>query len=303
MDQRIPSLSELKKLMLVINPVSGKRAASRNLSDIIRIFSSHGYAVTVFPTAKPGDATEFVINYSDGFDLVVCIGGDGTLNEVLTGILRGEKDVPLGYIPSGSTNDFAACHGISSDMCAAAEAIACGKPHEIDLGKFGDRCFSYVAAFGMFSWLSYTTSQNLKNKLGHSAYLLDAIKDLPKIKANHLRLTVDGFTCEGDYIFGAVCNSTSVAGTITLPSDVVDTSDGIFEVLLVHEPRTIFDFQNIIIGVLTQDYSSPFLDFFQAHSVKIEAPSDMEWTLDGERGEPVESVDVENLNRRIKLIY
>lgn len=297
------SLSLLKKMMLVVNPVSGRRASQRNLSDIIQIFSAHGYAVTVFPTAKQGDATEFTRSYANDFDVLVCIGGDGTLNEVLTGMLQGCVDVPLGYIPSGSTNDFAACHGISFDMCAAAEAIAVGRPHPLDLGKFGDRCFSYVAAFGMFSWLSYTTPQNMKNKLGHSAYLIDAIKDLPKIKSEHLRFIVDGFACEGDYIFGAVCNSTSVAGTITLPSDVVDTADGLFEVLLVREPRTLFDFQELLLGVLTQDYSSPFLEFFQTSSVSVEAPPDMEWTLDGERGEPIQSIMVENLKHRIRLIY
>lgn len=297
------SLSSLKKMMLVVNPVSGRRAAQRNLSDIIQIFAANGYAVTVFPTAKQGDATEFARLYANDFDVLVCIGGDGTLNEVLTGMLRGCVNIPLGYIPSGSTNDFAACHGIPSDMFAAAQAIADGKPHPLDLGKFGDRCFSYVAAFGMFSWLSYTTSQNLKNKLGHSAYLIDAVKDLPKIKAQHVRLTIDDFTCEGDYIFGAVCNSTSVAGTIALPSDVVDTGDGLFEVLLVHEPRTIFDFQELLLGIITQDYSSPFLDFFQTSSITIEAPADMEWTLDGERGEPSEKITAENLKHRIKLIY
>lgn len=297
------SLSSLKKMMLVINPVSGRRAAQRNLSDVIQIFAAHGYAVTVFPTSKQGDATEFTRSYANDFDLLVCIGGDGTLNEVLTGMLQGCVNVPLGYIPSGSTNDFAACHGIPSDMCAAAEAIAAGKPHVLDLGKFGERCFSYVAAFGMFSWLSYTTSQNLKNKLGHSAYLIDAVKDLPKIKAEHLRFSVDDFSFEGDYIFGAVCNSTSVAGTITLPSDTVDTADGLFEVLLVREPRTIFDFQELLLGILTQDYSSPFLEFFQTSSVTIEAPPNMEWTLDGERGEPCEKVTVENLKHRIRLIY
>lgn len=296
------TFSQLKRLMLIINPVSGRRTSLRFLPEIINIFAQKDYAVTVFPTAKRGDATDFARYYGSEFDLIVCIGGDGTLNEVITGIVDGGCQTPLGYIPSGSTNDFAACHGISSDMLTAAHDIVSGKPKSIDIGKFGDQYFSYVAAFGAFSWLSYTTPQNLKNALGHTAYLLDAVKDLPKIKAHHLRLDFGDFSCEGDYIFGAVCNSTSVAGTITLPKTVVDTDDGKFEVLLVHEPRTIIDFQGIILGVLTQDYSSPFLDFFQASELKIAAPKKLDWSLDGERGSGAESHEIKNLPGRLTLI-
>ena len=294
--------SELKKMMLIINPVSGRRTSLRFLPDIIRIFYENRYAVTVFSTGKAGDATEYAKIYANEFDIIVCIGGDGTLNETITGIVESGCDIPLGYIPSGSTNDFASCHGISSDMLTAALNIATGKPKSVDLGKIGNHYFTYVAAFGAFSWLSYTTPQNLKNRLGHSAYLLDAVKDLPKIKSHHLKFDVGDFVCEGDYIFGAVCNSTSVAGTISLPEDIVDTSDGRFEVLLVHEPQTIIDFQNIVHGVLTQDYSSPFLDFFQASSLKIEAPSELEWSLDGERGEGSAEISVANCRHKLTLI-
>lgn len=294
--------SELKKMMLIINPVSGRRTSLRFLPDIIRIFYENRYAVTVFSTGKAGDATEYAKIYANEFDIIVCIGGDGTLNETITGIVESGCDIPLGYIPSGSTNDFASCHGISSDMLTAALNIATGKPKSVDLGKIGNHYFTYVAAFGAFSWLSYTTPQNLKNRLGHSAYLLDAVKDLPKIKSHHLKFDVGDFVCEGDYIFGAVCNSTSVAGTISLPDDIVDTGDGRFEVLLVHEPQTIIDFQNIVHGVLTQDYSSPFLDFFQASSLKIEAPSELEWSLDGERGEGSAEISVANCRHKLTLI-
>lgn len=294
--------SQLKKLMLIINPVSGRRTSLRFLPDIIKIFTDSDYAVTVFPTGKSGDATEFARLYAKEFDLIVCIGGDGTLNEVISGMIRGDAFVPLGYIPSGSTNDFAVCHSLSFDMLTAAHNIATGKPKAIDIGRIGEQYFSYVAAFGAFSWLSYTTPQNLKNALGHTAYLLDAVKDLPKVKAHHLKLDVGKFTCEGDYIFGAVCNSTSVAGTIALPKTVVDTGDGEFEVLLVHEPRTLIDFQNLLIGVLTQDYSSPFLDFFKTDKLTVTAPPELDWSLDGERGLGAETFSIENLNGRLILI-
>lgn len=288
--------------MLIFNPVSGRRMSQRYLPDIINIFSERHYAVTVFPTGKRGDATDFARLYSSEFDLVVCIGGDGTLNETISGLILSGTDTPLGYIPSGSTNDFASCHGISSDPLTAALNAATGNPKLIDIGKFGNRYFSYVAAFGAFSWLSYTTPQSLKNVLGHSAYILDAVKDLPKVKSHRLRLDVGNFVCEGDYIFGAVCNSTSVAGTITLPKNVVDTGDGQFEVLLVHEPQTLIDFQNTLLGILTQDYSSPFLDFFQTDRLKISAPPELDWALDGERGEGSSSVEVSILTSKLTLI-
>ncbi len=294
--------SQLKRVMLIYNPVSGRRLSQHYLSDIIKILSEKDHAVTVFPTGKQGDATEFARLYSREFDLVVCVGGDGTLNETITGLIKSGSGTPLGYVPSGSTNDFAACHGISSDPLTAALNIATGSPKSIDIGQFGDKYFSYVAAFGAFSWLSYTTPQNLKNVLGHSAYILDAVKDLPKVKAHHLRFDVGSYVCEGDYIFGAVCNSTSVAGTITLPDNVVDTGDGQFEVLLVHEPQTLIDFQNLLLGVLTQDYSSPFLDFFQTDHITVTAPKALDWSLDGERGEGSDSIEILNLTGKLNLI-
>ena len=294
--------SQLKRIMLIINPVSGRRISLRFLPDIIRIFTDNDYVVSVFPTGKRGDATEFAKLYASEYDIVVTIGGDGTLNEALTGLILGDHSTPIGYIPSGSTNDFASCHGISSDMLTAAMNIVNGTPRQIDIGKFGDKYFSYVSAFGAFSWLSYTTSQNLKNVLGHSAYLIDAVKDLPKLKSYHLKFTDGGFTYEGDYIFGAVCNSTSVAGTFTLPSDMVDTSDGKFEVLLVHKPQSLIDWQSILNGVFTQDYSSYFLDLFQVDSLSIEAPSTLDWSLDGERGHGKSTIEFEILKKRITLI-
>lgn len=301
-EKTLKPFKQLKKMMLIINPVSGRRISLRFLPDIIRIFTDNDYVVSVFPTGKRGDATEFARLYSSEFDIVVTIGGDGTLNETLTGLILGNHDTPLGYIPSGSTNDFASCHGISADMLTAAMNIVNGTARKIDIGKFGNQYFSYVSAFGAFSWLSYTTSQNLKNVLGHSAYIIDAVKDLPKLKSYHLKITDGGFTYEGEYIFGSVCNSTSVAGTFTLPSDMVDTADGKFEVLLVHKPQSLIDWQSILNGVFTQDYSSYFLDLFQADSLQIEAPANLDWSLDGERCHGKKAIKFEILNKRITLI-
>lgn len=301
-EHSITPYDSLRKMLLIINPVSGRKTALRHLPDIIRIFSENSWAVTIFLTGKTGDALEYTHLYADKFDTVVCIGGDGTLNEVVCGLVQNGADKPIGYIPSGSTNDFAACHGISSDILIAAKNIAEGHIKEIDLGDFGGKSFSYVAAFGIFSWLSYTTPQNLKNVLGHSAYILDAVKDLPKLKSEHLKFTADNLSFEGDFIFGAVCNSTSIAGTISLPADIVDTSDGKFEVFLVRKPNSIIDFQSIIGGVFNHDYSSPFLEFFQADSLSIQAPVGLEWALDGERFVGAETIYVKNIEKRLKLL-
>ena len=271
-----------KKAFLIINPVSGKKQVLRHIPEIIRVFMDAGYLVTTAVTARRGEATELTRRYAADYDLVCCTGGDGTLNETLSGLALEGLRVPLGYIPCGSTNDFAVSRHLSTDIPTAARLIASGASARYDIGRFGEHFFSYVAAFGAFSWLSYTTDQNLKNVLGHTAYILDGIKDLPKIKPYHVRLTADGRLYEGDYIFGAVCNSTSIAGTLELPADVVDTLDGKFEVLLIQSPKTLLDLDLMVRGLLTQDYSHPLIDFFQAEDIYVENPVGLEWALDGE---------------------
>lgn len=271
-----------KTALLIINPVSGKKQVLKFIPNIIRSLMEGGYAPTVMVTGDRGEATDFARDYGAGYDLVCCTGGDGTLKETLTGLAMADIHVPLGYIPCGSTNDFALSHNLALDIPAAAENIASGRQAVYDIGRFDDEYFSYVAAFGAFSWLSYTTDQNLKNVLGHTAYILDGIKDLPKIKPQHMRVTADGVLHEDDYIFGAVCNSISIAGTIELPRSVVDTCDGLLEVLLVKTPKTLIEFNGIVSGLLIQNYSSPLIEFFQAKNIIAESSEGVEWALDGE---------------------
>ena len=284
MDNRIESAAceFSKRAMLIINPVSGKKLVLRCIPQIIRILMEGGYMVTVMITGKRGEATKFAQKYGQDFDLVCCTGGDGTLNETLSGLASGNIHVPLGYIPCGSTNDFAASRALSTDLITAAKNISAGRQTRYDIGRFEERFFSYVAAFGAFSWLSYTTDQNLKNVLGHTAYILDGIKDLSKIKPLHLKITADGSVHEDDYLFGAVCNSTAIAGTIELPRSLVDMADGKFEVLLIKVPKTLMDLDATVRGVFSQDYSCPFIDFFQAEDIFVENPPGLEWSLDGE---------------------
>lgn len=276
------SMDYSKKVILIINPVSGKKQMLRYIPQVIRCFMDAGYIVTIMITARRGEATELARRFGGDFDLVCCAGGDGTLNETLSGLILGDIHVPLGYIPCGSTNDFANSHALSTDIVTAAQNIASGRLTRYDVGRFGDHFFSYVAAFGAFSWLSYTTDQNLKNLLGHTAYIIDGIKNLSKIKPLHLKITADGTLHEDDYLFGAVCNSTSIAGTIALPKELVDTCDGVFEVLLIKVPKTIMDLDAILRALINQDYTCPFIDFFPARDIYVENPIGLEWSLDGE---------------------
>ena len=290
-----------KKLLLIINPVSGKKIILRHIPDIIRIFMDAGYLVSTMVTGKAGDASEFSCRYGKDYDLVCCTGGDGTLNETINGLVESNTHVPLSYIPCGSTNDFANSHCLSTDILKAAENAARGTVIDYDIGRFGQHYFTYLAAFGAFSWLAYTTDQNKKNLLGHTAYVLDGIKDLSKIKPIHLKMEADGVMHEDDYIFGAVCNSPSIVGAITLPLQSVDTCDGIFEVLLIKMPKNLSELDNIIRCILTIDYTSPQLDFFHARDIVVENPPGLVWALDGEASGYYEKVHINPVNSFLHL--
>lgn len=290
-----------KKALLIINPVSGKKLVLKHIPYIIRRLMDSGYLVTTCITSRRGEATELAAALGREYDLVCCTGGDGTLNETLTGLAREDIHVPIGYIPCGSTNDFAASHALATDIIKAADNMASGIRRLYDIGRFDHAYFSYVAAFGAFSWLSYTTDQNLKNKLGHTAYIIDGIKDAYKVRPIHMRISAGGKSYEGDYVFGAVCNSTSIAGTIELPKEVVDPSDGIFEVLLIKMPKTLADLDMIIRSIYNQDYTCTLVDFFQTTRLSIDNEPGLEWSLDGECIVPEDHFEVSVIPKFLDL--
>ena len=293
----------MKKLLLILNPCSGKKKASHALADVVNVFNRGGYDVTVYITAARGDATKVVAQRALEFDLVVCAGGDGTFNETISGLLAGGHDTPIGYLPAGSTNDFASSLHLSKNLVEAARDIVEGTPRRLDVGRFNDRYFSYVASFGAFTRASYATSQNVKNALGHLAYLLSGIKELAYIRSRRLRFTLDdGRVLEDEYIFGAISNSTSVAGILTLSEDLVDMNDGVFELLLVRKPENLLELNDCVLALTTQDYHTPMLTFTSARSVEIEAPEDMDWTLDGEREPGRAHCRAENLHDAIRIV-
>ena len=293
----------MKKLLLILNPCSGKKKASHALADVVNVFNRGGYDVTVYITAARGDATKVVGQRAPEFDLVVCAGGDGTFNETISGLLAGGHDTPIGYLPAGSTNDFASSLHLSKNLVEAARDIVEGTPRRLDVGRFNDRYFSYVASFGAFTRASYATSQNVKNALGHLAYILSGIKELAYIRSRRLRFTLDdGRVLEDEYIFGAISNSTSVAGILTLSEDLVDMNDGVFELLLVRKPENLLELNDCVLALTTQDYHTPMLTFTSARSVEIEAPEDMDWTLDGEQAKGQAHCVAENLHNAVKVI-
>ncbi len=271
-----------KKLLFIVNPVAGRKVYKRFFPEMIQQFMEAGYLVTTYLTQSPDDAERYAALCGADYDRVVCLGGDGTFAQVVSGIKQCGKDMPIGYIPAGSSNDFGSLHGLSSDLVAAAHDAVTGRVKAVDCGTFNDRLFIYVAAFGAFIATSYVTSQDLKNALGRPAYFLDVMRELPRIKAEHMRITANGQTYEGDYIFGAVTNNTSVSGVVSLPEGTVVTDDGKFEVVLIENLTTLPELSDTVYSVLSGDFISQQITFFHASEITIESDNPIDWTLDGE---------------------
>ena len=293
----------MKKMLVIMNPFAGTRQANKYLAGILDIFCKSGYEVRIAMTQKAGDGTALAEEHARDNDIIVAIGGDGTFNEVVAGVLGSGADTPIGYIPAGTTNDFAASVGLNTSTLAAARSIVSGHKQRFDIGSFNGRYFSYVASFGAFTSTSYNVPQDLKNAIGHAAYVLSGITDVVNIKPLHLRVVSGEDIYEGDYVFGAICNSTSMGGIINLKSADVDMNDGLFEVMLIKAPENIIDLNSIIFALSTQSYSEcDQITFFSSAHVDIDAPADMPWTLDGEYQEPCEKVSVSNVYDAVQLM-
>lgn len=293
----------MKKLLLIINPRSGKMKISEHLSSVISIFNRAGYTVESFITEKSGDAREVVKSSGADKDLIVCAGGDGTMNEVATGLMEADLSIPIGYIPSGSTNDFASSLGLASDILAATANIISGKAHEYDLGKFGDKYFSYIASFGAFTRASYATPQSLKNTMGHMAYILEGIKEISQIQPYRVHMELDGRTLEDDFLFVGICNATSIAGVLTLDKSRVDMSDGLFEVLLVRAPKSLSELSDCINGLRYGDFDSYMVKLYRASKIEVRTTPKASWSLDGEMALGADSILVENLPKRLVIVH
>jgi YegS/Rv2252/BmrU family lipid kinase len=293
----------MKKMLFIMNPFAGQRRANRYLADILTMFSREGYDISVHMTSGPGDGARVVQERAAGMDLIVCCGGDGTFNETVSGLIRSGVDVPVGYIPAGTTNDFAASMKIPTNVNKAARAILEGTPHRYDVGAFGERFFTYVASFGAFTRSSYATPQSVKNALGHTAYVLEGMQELSQIKNIHVRLELDDDrVIEDDFLFGAISNSLSVGGILTLDPKQVDMSDGKFELLLVRAPQDITEVSECLRALQTQKYNCRMITFVSASHVRVTAAEELVWTLDGEREDIRDAVEAKVLRHAIRLI-
>lgn len=292
-----------KKMMLIVNPVAGKGEMVRQLAEVTGIFMDAGYRVSYFPTRDRGDACDYVKAYGAGFDMICCSGGDGTLNEVVSGMIDAGLDISIGYMPSGSTNDFADFHKISNDIIMAAGNIVAGSEHRVDVGRLGGKYFINAADFGAFTWLPYTTPQRLKNKLGFYAYILDGIRDISKLQSEHLRLKINGQTIEGEYIFGIAASSSSLAGTMDLFGETVVADDGLFEVLLLRRPTSPAELQATIAALSTQNLNNELCFFCRTDKIELECMKKLNWALDGEKCVGDIHHTIEMLPRRIRIVY
>lgn len=293
----------MKKMLFIMNPYAGKRRANKYLADILEMFNRADYLVTVHMTAGPGDATGVVQALAPGMDIVVCCGGDGTFNETVAGLLKANVDIPVGYIPAGSTNDFAASLHLPTEPLEAAQEIVEGVPVSYDAGSFCGRFFSYVASFGAFTRTSYATPQSIKNALGHTAYVLSGISELSQIRPEHIRMEINGEVVEDDFLFGAICNSTSVGGILTLDPKQVDMADGKLEVLLVRSPQSLLELTECIAAVQSQQYNNcEMITFRSGSKIEITADPEMPWTLDGEREDGHGHITVVNKHLAYRLV-
>ena len=291
----------MKRMLFIMNPCSGTKKANKYLTEILSIFNRAGYAVQVYITEKRGDATEMAKQAKD-VDVVVCCGGDGTFNETLTGLLEAGLDIPMGYIPAGSTNDFASSLKLPTEVVAAAKNIARGKPMAFDAGLFEDRYFSYVASFGAFTKTSYNTPQSIKNALGHAAYVLGGIYELSQIRSIPAMIDLDGDIIKGKYIFGAICNSTSVGGVLNLDPKQVDMSDGKFEVLLVRAPKSLSELTECIQAFQNKTYNCRMVSFRSASRVRVTMRDPVDWSLDGELHKGLHTAHITNQHLAYRLL-
>lgn len=289
--------------LMIINPVSGKMILSKYFTDISRILADAGYTLDVRLTTAKGDAQKIIETCGKDFDTVICCGGDGTLNEIINGIMTKKININIGYIPCGTTNDFAASIGITTNVIKATRDIVDGNVTSVDVGKFSDTYFSYVASFGAFTQSSYNTPQNMKNTLGHFAYVLEGVKEIPYLKPTVVSITTEtGEKYSDEYFMGAISNSTSIAGIIKLDEKIVDMSDGLFEVMLIKFPKNIIDLNSIITCVNTGNFNNAFIDFFKAKELVIESDEPFSWALDGELYEGQKTELIKNCSKAINII-
>lgn len=290
-----------QRMLFIYNPRAGKAQIRSNLLDIIDIFVKAGYEVTAYPTQAAGDAIKAVKERRDGYDIVVCSGGDGTLDEVVSGMMQCDEKVPIGYVPAGSTNDFANSLKIPKSMIKAADVVVNGRDFPCDIGSLNSHNFIYVAAFGIFTDVSYETNQDVKNVLGHAAYLLEGVKRLPMVRSYALKISYDDQVIEGDFLYGMVTNSFSVGGFRGITGKDVLLDDGLFEVTMIRKPTNPLDLNNIIMALVDKRVKSEYIYSFKTPRLTVESEEAVPWTVDGEFGGEHMKAVIENKQKVLHI--
>ena len=294
-----------KTLMLIVNPMAGRGAYKVNFGEAMQVLANGGYTTTLYYTGQRGDATQLAALYAARYDTVACIGGDGTLSEVLAGLMQLDNPPPVGYFPMGTANDVATTLGLpKNDTLAAARRLLSGKPHPFDVGGFGVRdYFAYIAAFGAFTEVSYATPQDQKKMLGHLAYVLQGMQQLPRIEPIYTRVEYDDGVFEGKVLYGSMSNSTSVAGIVHLPDTMVSLGDGVSELVLVRDPGNVAAFAELVSSVLSERFDSENLLILHTKKARFHFDSPIAWTRDGEAGGEYTDIEVRNIHCPVKLIF
>ncbi len=294
---------EKKKMLFVYNPRAGKAKIRSNLLDIIDIFTKAGFEVVAYPTQAKGDGIRAVKERTPGyFDIVACCGGDGTLGEVVAGMMQCKERIPVGYVPAGSTNDFANSLHIPRNMMEAAQVIVDGSGFNCDIGAFNEDTFVYIAAFGIFTDVSYETRQDVKNVLGHMAYILEGMRRLSAVRAYEMRAESDGLSVEGEFLFGMITNSTSVGGFKGITGEYVQLDDGEFEVTLIKKPSNPVELNSIMAALVSRRVNTDCMYCFKARSLKLSSEEEVAWTLDGEFGGRHREVAIHNEKQALCIL-
>lgn len=290
-----------QRVLFIVNPHSGKGQIKNHLLDIVDIMIKADFEVTIYTTQGRADATQKVVEDGAGYDRIVCSGGDGTLDEVMTGLMEIGLSVPIGYIPAGSTNDFANSLGIPKDMLMSAQIAVEGNPFPCDVGAFNHDTFVYVAAFGMFTEVSYKTSQQLKNIFGHLAYIMEGVRQLHDFTSYMMQVEHDGEVFQDEFIYGMVTNSVSVGGFKGMTGSDVKLDDGVFEVSLIRKPKNPIELNEILACLTNMIDDTDLIYSFKTEEVRITAKVPVAWTLDGEFGGEHEEVTIRNLKQKITI--
>ena len=292
----------LKKALFIVNPHAGKEHIKYHVLSIVDILVKAGYTVTVYTTQCQGDAIRAVRERERDYELVGCSGGDGTLDEIVTGMIQSGFRTKIGYIPAGSTNDFANSLKLPSTMNKAAKIIAAGHPFACDIGIFNHDVFVYVAAFGIFTEVSYETPQEMKNMLGHTAYLLEGMKQIQNIKSYHMKVTYDDNVIEGEFIYGMITNSYSIGGIRNITGKDVALNDGLFEVTLIKRPDNLIELNKTLAALVSDKIDAECMYSFKTAFLKIESDQEVAWTLDGEFGGKHKNVELTNKQEAVDII-